>query len=376
MTPTPDVLIVGSGVIGLSTAYLLAKRGLRVTVLDRGEPGRESSWAGAGIIPPGNPAAVRHPMDHLRAESSMAFPTWATDLESFTGIRVGYRVCGGLELFDEEPADLTALWRAEGIAFERLSAEESAALCPDLVSAPATYHFPWMAQVRNPWYLKALLAATDTLGVKVIPHQEVAVFETAASRVTAVWTQDGARHEAGKYLLSPGAWGGRLLKWLGVSLPVRPVRGQLVLFLTPPDLLPKIVSVGKNYFVPRGDGRLLVGATEDPDAGFDKSATAANAETLTRFAVERIPALATATVEQTWAGLRPGSPGGVPFIGPVPGFTNAFFAGGHYRAGIQLSPATAIVTSQLLTDETPGIDLTPFRLDRPTTEPYVRPFQS
>jgi len=376
MTPKPDVLIVGCGVIGLSTAYLLAKRGLRVTMLDRGEPGRESSWAGAGIIPPGNWLTAREPMDRLRAVSSALFPLWADELENETGLPVGYRVCGGLELFDAEPHDLVTLWHAEGIACERLSAEESSAVSPHLLPARVTYHFPWMAQVRNPWYLKALLAAVGRLGVEVVPNQEVTAFESAESRVLAVWSQDGSRHEGGRILLCPGAWGGRILKWLKVTLPVTPVRGQIVLYRTPPNLLTKVVCVGKYYFVPRGDGRLLVGATEDPDAGFDKSITVTDQEALTRFAVAHVPALANAPVEHTWAGLRPGSPGGVPFVGPVPGFTNAFFAGGHYRAGIQLSPGTALAMSQLIVGETPWLDLSPFRLDRPAAEPRLRPFQS
>ncbi|WP_020472069.1 NAD(P)/FAD-dependent oxidoreductase [Zavarzinella formosa] len=376
MNSTPDVLIVGSGVIGLSTAYLLAKQGLQVSVLERGEPAKEASWAGAGIIPPGNLAHTSHPMDRLRAHSSDLIRQWANELEEFIESKTGYRRCGGLELFDETPTDLEALWGGEQILFEKLSPAQTRELCPPLVPARVNYHFPTMAQIRNPWYLKALLTAVEKLGVQILSNQEVVRFETGASRITAAISQDGSRHPASKFLLCPGAWGGRLLALLEINLPVRPVRGQIVVFRTKPDLLPKIVSVGPNYFVPRADGRLLVGATEDPEAAFDKSTKIADARMLTEFAIQHVPVLKNAPIEHTWAGLRPGSPGGIPFIGPVPGFANAFFAGGHYRAGIQLSPGTALAMSELLTDSPPWLDLAPFRLDRTSAEPHLRPFQS
>ncbi len=377
MTPKPDVLIVGAGVIGMSSAFLLAKYGLSVTVLERGEPGRESSWAGAGIIPPGNYSEAKHPLDELRALSSAYFPGWAVELENETGINIGHHFCGGLELFDKEPTELIRLWVNESLEFEQWSNVDCSVNCPSLRSARFNYFFSDMAQVRNPWYLRALHAAALKFGVKVVPNQEAVYFEThGENRIHSVCCEDDTKYIAGQYLFCPGAWGGQLLERLHVQLPVRPVRGQIILYQIPPDLLTPVVCIGHNYFVPRGDGKLLVGATEDATAGFDKECRASDVDSLRHFAVENIPALATAKVEKTWAGLRPGSPGGIPFIGPIPNFDNAFFAGGHYRAGIQLSPATAWAVMQLMTGQPPSVDLSPFRLDRPPADPPPRPFQS
>src|SRR5687768_10704652 len=115
MRTHPDVLVIGGGVIGLTTAYYLARDGATVTVLDRSAPGSEASWAGAGIIPPGSPAGARTPYDRLRAESSRAFPALTHELRELTGIDNGFRVCGGIEVFERPTPEVTDLWRAEGI---------------------------------------------------------------------------------------------------------------------------------------------------------------------------------------------------------------------------------------------------------------------
>lgn len=376
MSSISDVVIVGAGVIGLSTAWQLAKRGQRVTVLDRSQPGSESSWAGAGIVPPGRLDLTTHPMDRLRAYSSQLLPEWASEIESLTGLPTGYQRCGGLELFDVEPVELVDLWRQENIVVERLTAEKLTTLCPNVLPRQFNYYFPTMAQIRNPWYLRALLAVCHQAGVVVCANQEVTKFCTTLGKVTAVQTAVGDRFEAKQFLLAPGAWGGELAGMLKLSLPVTPVRGQIVLFQAKPGLLLSIVSIGKHYFVPRADGRILVGASERPEAAFDKVPTTAEAETLIQFAYANLPALRNATIEKTWAGLRPGSPNGIPYIGRLPQYDNVFFAGGHYRAGIQLSPGTALATTELLMNQSPWLDLSLFRLDRIETSTHVRPFQS
>src|SRR5262249_13773854 len=147
---------------------------------------------------------------------------------------------------------------------------------------------------------------------------------------------------AGKYLITAGAWTDTLLGELGWRPGVRPVRGQIALLHTSPPLLRRVVEQGKLYIVPRPDGRVLVGSTEE-DAGFAKRTTAAAVRELLAFACGLVPGLGEAPVERCWAGLRPGNPDGLPFLGPVPGLENAFVAAGHFRAGIQLSPGTGLL---------------------------------
>ena len=180
---------------------------------------------------------------------------------------------------------------------------------------------------------------------------------------------------AGQFLVTTGAWTDGLLQRSACRLGVRPVRGQIALLQTD-DARPRPVLLqGKRYLVPRTDGRVLVGSTEE-DAGFDARPTAAAIAGLLAFAAELVPSLAGAAVERCWAGLRPGSPDGLPFLGPAPDFSNLFVAAGHYRAGIQLSPATGRVMTDLLLGREPAVPLEAFRLDRPPAPPARTAFRS
>ena len=146
-------------------------------------------------------------------------------------------------------------------------------------------------------------------------------------------------------------------------MPLRPIRGQIALLHGSRPLLTSVVNRGARYLVPRPDGRVLIGSTED-DVGFDKRTTAGAITDLLEMAFELVPELREQTLEQSWAGLRPATADRLPFIGPVPGLENAFIAAGHFRAGLGLSTGTAVVLSQLIRGETPTINLEPLRLDR------------
>jgi len=361
----PDVAIIGGGVIGLTTAYFLAREGVSVQLFDRSTMGTEASWAGAGIIPPGNALRAATAYDRLRASSSEAFPTLSAELRARTGIDNGYRVCGGIEVFGENTAAATELWKAEGIVFEAFTLVEASQQDPELrLPLAAAYLLPGMAQVRNPWHLRALGFACEALGVKLVSNQPIHRMRTCGSRIEAAIDESGIEHVADKFLYASGAWTDQLLAPVGIRTGVHPVRGQIVLFRSSQPLLRRIVNVDKQYLVPREDGRILAGSTEEPEAGFEKRTTEEGVDSLIRFATELVPALTAATIEKTWAGLRPGSIDGLPYLGRLPDFENAFVAAGHFRAGIQLSPATASVMCELLTERKPSIPLDDFRVGR------------
>jgi len=168
---------------------------------------------------------------------------------------------------------------------------------------------------------------------------------------------------ARQYCITSGAWTAPLLAKLDIMAGIVPIRGQMVLFRCPAPPVRRIINAGSRYLVPRDDGRLLAGSTEE-EAGFDKRTTDGAIAELVDFARGLIPALAEAEIERTWAGLRPGSFDGLPYLGPLPGLANAFIAAGHFRSGLFLSPATAVVMAQLLCGEEPEIDLGPFRIGR------------
>jgi len=364
-----DVLIIGGGVIGLSLAWDLAKHGCRVHVVDQGEPGREASWAGAGILPAAKANASQHPYEQLRGLACRLHPQWAAELKDRTGIDTGYRRCGGLHLARTagEAAALAGwagLLHEEGIEVERLSTAEVGEIEPGLhmKAITAAFHVPRESQLRNPWHLGALAKACELAGATITPRALVTDAIVLHDQCDRLQTSLGPL-QAKQYCFTAGAWTGQLLSRLGFSTGILPVRGQMVLFHRERPPVTRIINEGSRYLVPRDDGRVLAGSTEE-EVGFDKRTTEEAIGDLTDFALNLVPALREAAIELTWAGLRPGSFDGLPYLGRLPGIGNAYVAAGHFRSGLFLSTATAIVMSQLLRGQRPEVDLAPFRVGR------------
>lgn len=368
-----DCLIVGGGVVGLSLAYELARRGLQVRLVDAGRLGAEASWAGAGILPPGPVEAARSSDEFLCGWSSALHRSWSAELRERTGIDNEYWPCGGLYVARD---DLLALYMdgvagecaATRVACEQVAPEAVGELEPALQAIAESgalkraYFLPGEAQVRNPRHLAALAAACRLLNVEITEVCRVEGIDAAGGRVRSALTNRGPMG-AETIVIAAGAWSGGLLGLFGLSVATRPVHGQMVLLRTQ-DMAPKcVVNEGKRYLVPRRDGRVLVGATED-DFGFTKRNTAAGVGGLLALASGLVPVLASAEVERSWAGLRPGTPDGRPILGRLPGFDNALVATGHLRAGLQLSTGTAVAMADLITGAEPAIDLATFSVER------------
>ncbi len=368
-----DVLIVGGGILGLSVAYELSQYGKSVHVLDQGPMAREASWAGAGIIPPANRRSATHPYDQLRGLSYELHSEWAERLRVETGIDTGFRRCGGLYLARSsgEAASLQALameHRELDVAFEELQSDELQSLEPALEQVvktgelKAVYLMPGECQIRNPRHLQALILACQQRGVKISPNREVTEFEIVGNRLSQVHC-DGEVFAAEQFCLTAGAWTYALLSRLGVSTGIMPVRGQIVLFRCQDRPFQRIINEGPRYLVARDDGHVLVGSTEE-EVGFDKSTTEEAISALRQFAQSWVPCLTADKIAQSWAGLRPGSFDGMPYIGEVPGLSNTFAAAGHFRSGLYLSPGTAVTLGQRIRGVGCEIDLTPFQVGR------------
>ncbi len=369
-----DVLIVGAGAVGLSLAYELSAHRLQVRVVDRDEPGRQASWAGAGILPP---AASRDTAGDAYAAlcglSHQLHPVWAAALGQQTGLDTGYRPCGGIHVARRageaaaRGASVEQL-RQEGIRAQPLTLDALRALEPAVqplghpASIRAAYLLPDEAQLRNPRHLKALMAASRDRGVEITGQVEVQELRIVGSRVSAVETSAGPLR-ADRICITTGAWTRRLLAQGGIQLHIRPWRGQIALLAGPANLFRRILSEGPRYLVPRDDGLVVCGSTVE-DVGFDNRTTPEAIAELVQFALDLVPALESSRLERSWAGLRPGTGDGLPFLGPVPGVDNLWVAAGHFRSGLFLSPATAVVMSQLIRGQVPEVDLRPFRLDR------------
>ncbi|MCA9069519.1 MAG: glycine oxidase ThiO [Planctomycetaceae bacterium] len=362
-----DVIVIGGGVIGLSVAYELAGQGIAVRVVDQGALGREASWAGAGMLPPGNCRFSLSPEERLRALSHSLWKQLTEELQSTTGIDNGYRLSGSIELrlsgsSDQLDAEQTC-WRDEGVEVAETTIadlrQREPALSPKAV---AGYRLPELGQVRNPRHLKALLAGCAARGVQFSPGTPVMGFDRHAEKIVGIKTPLGTL-KAGTFCLCTGAWSAGLAETKNLFLPIKPVRGQIVLLNAQPLPFRSIVQSGSRYLVPRPDGRVLIGSTEE-DVGFEKRNTAVEVSSLIQFATQLVPALANATLEQCWSGLRPGSPEGLPYLGRVPDTENLYLAAGHFRSGLQMSPGTAVILRDLILSREPRIPLDGLTCDR------------
>lgn len=363
---TTDVVIIGGGIIGLSMAYRLSLEGASVTIIERGKPGREASWAGAGMLPPGNLDKSEYPEAMIRGLSDSIWPQLTQELFELTGIDNGYRNSGGLEVryrSDESFLEDIQKWKDQEVPVEVLDQEllhqQEPALSRKLVQG---YFLPTMHQVRNPRQISAIYSACVMHGVNFRTDETVTELLREGDCIRGVKT-DFDSISCDHVCIAAGSWSNRLLESLGVSNSIEPVRGQIVLLRTNPTILNHVIQVGPQYIVPRPDGRILIGSTMER-AGYEKSTTASGIAGLIDFAIELVPELKNACVEKTWAGLRPGSEDGLPYLGRVENFENLSIASGHFREGLQLSPATAVLMTEHILQKETTIPLEPFSLSR------------
>jgi glycine oxidase len=343
-----DTLIIGGGLLGLLTARELALAGLQVAILEQGQVGRESSWAGGGIISPLYPWRYDAAVTALAAWSQSHYPQLAEWLTAESGIDPEYTL-SGLLIVEPEDGDQAISWcRANNQEAELLQGRDIRA-CEPAFSREAAHALwlPRVAQIRNPRLVKA---AYRSISDKVAVQTDVAVRRIVVSkgRVQAVLTDKGEM-AAERIIICAGAWSSGLLEGIVVKPEISPVMGQMILFRAARDAIRRIVLHEERYVIPRRDGRVLVGSTLEK-VGFRKHTTTQALRELEEYALRRFPALAQAKIEHHWAGLRPGSPKGIPYIGQVPGVEGLYINAGHFRNGVVLGPASA----RLLADQVLG----------------------
>jgi glycine oxidase len=345
-----DVIIVGGGVIGCSIARELAGRGLSVAVVERGEPGAEASSAAAGMLAPQAESAAPGPLLDLGLESRLLHSRWAQELAAETGIDVGYRRCGILRCCfagDGRLSEAAEWQRIAGLAVEYRDAASVASMTQGLVSRGIVegLFFPEDAIVNSVLFMRAVAQSAQLRGAQLLPNTPARRFRIENGVCTGVDTDDGTL-EAELVVDAAGAWAG-FDEALPFEIPVEPVRGQMVELALPGRELPTVVQDDEVYLVPRRGGSLLAGATVER-VGYVKDVTASGLAGLLAAAIRLAPDLAHATFERAWAGLRPGTPDGLPILGATP-LAGLFLAAGHFRNGVLLAPATAQRMADLLT---------------------------
>lgn len=343
----PDVLVVGAGVIGLTTAWALLQAGRRPLVLDAGEPARESSWAGGGIVCPVPPWIYPAEVNALVARSRALLPDLVRKLESSSGLDCEYRVSGLLlvgDFYEQGRAWLEAEWPSH-------RAGQAADFEPRLQprQAPAVL-LPEVPQLRNPRFTRALIESLRRASVVVRSDAPVRRIELGAGEARGLELQSGERLQAEDVVLATGAWTDEVLKNSGLTgLGIYPVRGQMLLFRPQQPLLRHIVNHGRGYLIPRCDGRILAGSSVE-EVGFDRRPRAEFYRQTLDLARACLPELKESDLECHWLGFRPGTRAELPAIGAYPGIRRLWLNAGHYRNGLGMAPAAA----ELLLDEMQG----------------------
>lgn len=394
MSRSPDVVVVGGGVIGCAVAYYVSKRGLKVALIDRPKRGRATSasagglWplgesvglgcgvifykalAGMGTLPDGvhGPGQLPRVFLDFALRSNAMFPGLAGELREASGIDFEFERTSLLFLmYDEgDVAFAKPLWERCPCGrdlTEWLTPEELAKAEPAVTrEVRGALRFHGDDQV-NPYRLAdAFRAGARNLGATILTHTEVTGLRVEAGRVVGVETAAGPV-ACDLVVNAAGAWAAEVGRMVGLDIPVRPVRGQIIGTETLPEVLSACLSTTDCYLAQKGHGEVIIGSTTE-EVGFEVGTTPEALKTLSAGAVRAVPFLKDVRVKRVWSGLRPGSPDELPILGPVEGLDGYLNACGHFRTGILTSPLTGQLVAELAVGDRPSFPVEPFLLAR------------
>ncbi|MEO6588130.1 MAG: glycine oxidase ThiO [Pyrinomonadaceae bacterium] len=350
-----EVSIIGGGVIGLSIARELCKKGFnKITIIEKGIIGKESSYAAAGMLAVQAETNQPDAFFEFCNESNKLYPNFSQELFNETGVDIELDREGTLYLAfnerDEKELRARYGWQKKaGLTVEKLSAVETHKLEP-FVSPEirGSLYFPNDWQVENRKLIQALEKYAEFKNIEIRENTEIKTLLIENGKIIGAET-DTEKFHAEIVVLTTGAWTS-LIKGAKFALPeVKPIRGQIIEFQTAKRLFQKVIYSPRGYLVPRADGRILVGATVE-DTGFDKTISDAAADFLRENAQEIAPNLINLVIHDQRVGLRPFAADGLPILGQIENVENLFIATAHYRNGILLAPMTAKFLAEKIAD--------------------------
>lgn len=356
----PKCIIVGGGAIGLLTARQLFLQGVDVLLLEKGPLGGESSWAGGGIISPLYPWRYDDAVNVLAERSKKIYPEFTKQLFDETGSDCELITSGLFTVADNAPdiSEWAEKWSVDASFINDINAiraiEKSVGDAVD-----RGIWMPEIMQIRNPKFVKALKASFDVLS---IPYREQAGVDEIViknNKVTGVRVNQETFF-ADKIIIASGAWSAQF-EATESSVNVLPVKGQMIMYKGEPNLVKRIVLSEGHYIIPRKDGRILAGSTLEK-IGFDKTISETAFDELHQAAVELVPLLKDLPVERQWAGLRPGTEKGIPYICQHDEVEGLYIHAGHFRNGIVLGAASAELMVDIVLDRQPWCDVHPYTM--------------
>jgi glycine oxidase len=357
-----DAVVAGGGLIGASIAFELADEGMRVAVFDAQNPGREASWASAGMISPAPESSAMASLLPISLASVRRYPEFLQRVEEISGKSVGYRKDGALDLLldgtnQNEIDEILALHRGAGLRAELLTGPEAREIEPSLTGEiRAAIHRPDEASVDNRLLTEATLDAARRKGVEIFPGNGAKALWSDGAVCKGLQLQNG-RVEARWTVIAAGCFCAQI-DGVSAYAPVTPAKGQMMALRCNSVNLKKDLWSGHMYLVPRNDGRIIAGSTVEYE-GFDRNVTVAGMKTILGAAISLVPALDSARIEETWAGLRPDSPDHLPILGPTD-LDGLLIATGHFRSGILLTPITASLIREWVATQKVSEDWAPF----------------
>ena len=359
-----DCIVIGGGIIGLLTARALQHAGLDVLLIERGKLGGESSWAGGGIISPLYPWRYADSVNVLAEQSKRLYPELAAQLQADSGVDCELLTSGALYTDTGEFA-AARIWADKWQQKLELIGDRQTLIQIEPALHTAIERAIWMPdihQIRNPKLLQALRVSLLKRGLTCIEDTEVEEILHSAGKVTGVRTAQ-QNFLAKKVIVASGAWSARVMQGLA-TVAVEPVKGQMLMFKGEPEQIRSIVLSQQHYIIPRRDGHVLAGSTLEK-TGFEKQITDAAMQTLRADAATLVPLLSDMPIERQWAGLRPGTLNGIPYICEHSEIASLYIHAGHYRNGIVLGPASAQLLSEIVLGEKTFCDASAYSMIAP-----------